>query len=424
MANTKISALTSGNPAQSGDLLPIDRSGSNFSVTAGSIAALAVVSVFGRTGVVTATSGDYSVAQVTGAAPLASPALSGTPTAPTASTGDNSTTIATTAFVKAQSYITGVAWSAIGNAAGALTLANGTNNTTFNQTASTVTWTWANITAATSTVAQGGPSIALTGQYWTGSASAADTWTIQSVLSNGTNGKSNLNFTHTGSTLAQITFPPVNITNGNWTLTGALINGSTGLILEAGASGWGVALSANVGTQPQVITLGSQTSLVGTSGQQTSLYIGGDSANTMKNTFAPTSGTANYVGIFLNPTINQTSTATGNYWGILVNVTQTALLGSATTSKLLDLQVGNTSQFNVDTQGHIVGNGNSRGTASSVSGTTITVSFTNTFATTPLITVTPTTNAGAYFISAASATGFTITYATSGAQTFNWHAIA
>jgi hypothetical protein len=39
MANTKISALSSGNPAQSGDLIPIDRSGANFSVTAASIAA-------------------------------------------------------------------------------------------------------------------------------------------------------------------------------------------------------------------------------------------------------------------------------------------------------------------------------------------------------------------------------------------------
>lgn len=39
-----------------------------------------VRSVFGRTGAVTAQSGDYTVAQVTGAAPLASPALTGTPT--------------------------------------------------------------------------------------------------------------------------------------------------------------------------------------------------------------------------------------------------------------------------------------------------------------------------------------------------------
>jgi hypothetical protein len=42
----------------------------------------AVTSVFGRTGVVVATSGDYAVAQVTGAAPLASPTFTGTVTLP------------------------------------------------------------------------------------------------------------------------------------------------------------------------------------------------------------------------------------------------------------------------------------------------------------------------------------------------------
>ena len=41
-----------------------------------------VTSVFGRTGVVTSASGDYSVSQVTGAAPLASPTFTGTPTVP------------------------------------------------------------------------------------------------------------------------------------------------------------------------------------------------------------------------------------------------------------------------------------------------------------------------------------------------------
>ena len=39
--------------------------------------AAVVASVFGRTGAVAATSGDYTVSQVTGAAPLASPALTG-----------------------------------------------------------------------------------------------------------------------------------------------------------------------------------------------------------------------------------------------------------------------------------------------------------------------------------------------------------
>lgn len=66
-----------------------------------------VSSVFGRNGAVTAGSGDYSVGQVSGAAPLASPAFTGTPTAPTPSTSDNSTKVATTAYVQAQGYATG-----------------------------------------------------------------------------------------------------------------------------------------------------------------------------------------------------------------------------------------------------------------------------------------------------------------------------
>ena len=46
-----------------------------------------VTSVFGRTGAVAATSGDYSVGQVTGAAPAASPSFTGTVTLPTGLTG-------------------------------------------------------------------------------------------------------------------------------------------------------------------------------------------------------------------------------------------------------------------------------------------------------------------------------------------------
>jgi hypothetical protein len=58
----------------------------------------AVSSVFSRTGSVTAQTGDYTVSQVTGAAPLASPAFTGTPTAPTQSCASN-TDIATGAYV-------------------------------------------------------------------------------------------------------------------------------------------------------------------------------------------------------------------------------------------------------------------------------------------------------------------------------------
>ena len=66
----------------------------------------AVNSVFGRFGTVVSSAGDYVVAQITGAAPLASPALTGTPTAPTPTLSDSSTLIATTAFVKGQNFAT------------------------------------------------------------------------------------------------------------------------------------------------------------------------------------------------------------------------------------------------------------------------------------------------------------------------------
>jgi hypothetical protein len=73
-----------------------------------------VSSVFGRAGGVVAVSGDYSVGQVTGAAPLASPALTAIPTAPTAAASTNTTQLATTAFVTA-------ALAAAGSAAGIVT---------------------------------------------------------------------------------------------------------------------------------------------------------------------------------------------------------------------------------------------------------------------------------------------------------------
>jgi hypothetical protein len=68
----------------------------------------AVTSVFGRTGAVVAGSDDYSVAQITGAAALASPAFAGSPTAPTPGAGDNSTKLATTAYVRSEMQM---AWS-------------------------------------------------------------------------------------------------------------------------------------------------------------------------------------------------------------------------------------------------------------------------------------------------------------------------
>jgi hypothetical protein len=111
-------------------------------------------------------------------AALASPALTGSPTAPTQTALDNSTKIATTAYADAAAALklslTG------GNLSGNLGLVNST--------------------AATVSVPQNSPTVALTGNYWTGSAGAADSWTFQDVIGVGTNGTSTLKLTHSAGT--------------------------------------------------------------------------------------------------------------------------------------------------------------------------------------------------------------------------------
>lgn len=55
-------------------------------------------------------------------APLASPALTGTPSAPTPLTSDNSTTVATTAYVKSQGYLTSAPVTSVAGRTGVVTL--------------------------------------------------------------------------------------------------------------------------------------------------------------------------------------------------------------------------------------------------------------------------------------------------------------
>jgi len=90
-----------------GRVLSTNAAAGNYGILVGaevqaSSGSAAVTSVFGRNGVVAAASGDYSVAQISGAAPLASPTFTGTPAAPTPAASDNSTKLATTAYVQSQ----------------------------------------------------------------------------------------------------------------------------------------------------------------------------------------------------------------------------------------------------------------------------------------------------------------------------------
>jgi hypothetical protein len=93
----------------------------------------------------------------TSKAPLASPALTGTPTAPTPSSGDNSTKIATTAYVRGEvakeiQYFTSQTVSAATSAQIMRIPASGTNNN-INTNTVVLECTFANPSAITSSVA-------------------------------------------------------------------------------------------------------------------------------------------------------------------------------------------------------------------------------------------------------------------------------
>lgn len=65
-----------------------------------------------------------------------------------------------------------------------------------------------NSTAATSGANQSSSQIGVSGQYWNGSATAGDQWTLQDVLGSGTNPTSTLTFVHSGSSgAAKVSIP-------------------------------------------------------------------------------------------------------------------------------------------------------------------------------------------------------------------------
>lgn len=110
------------------------------------------------------------------------------------------------------------------------------------------------------------------------------------------------------------------VNGGNVTVEGQITTGSSGSVILKNGNNF----TGTTGTQTLVNAIGS---------------------------FVVASGSANFIGLSVTPTINQTSSASGNYTGILVNSTETAVLGSA--NRLIDLQVGSTSKFAVDNTGKL-----------------------------------------------------------------------
>lgn len=176
----------------------------------------------------------------------------------------------------------------------------------------------------------------------------------------------------------------------------------------------GITLGGNGGNNSKDFSATSGTTQIG-------VCVGG-SAATSRILFNPASGASAFVGLQVSPTINQTGSASGSYTGLLVNVVETALLG--TSNKLLDLQAGTTggtSQFAVSNQGHISCLADLAGQVTiTAAATSQAVTFTANYVGTgqPIVVVTPTSDPLAsgvpvgYWItyqgSAGAWTGFTV----------------
>src|ERR1700723_865415 len=151
-------------------------------------------------------------------APEASPTFTGTAAftniTVSGTTSFAAGSIAYAALSGTPSIPTSFAWNVEGNATGNLTLANAAYTSTFNQT-SAAAWLWANTTVASAVTTNASPLLELAANCYTGSASAADTWTIQSSLVAGTNGNSSLNIAHSGSSgFTALNLPT--LTNLSW----------------------------------------------------------------------------------------------------------------------------------------------------------------------------------------------------------------
>lgn len=94
-------------------------------------------------------------------------------------------------------------WSNLQNAAGALTLANAGNATTFNQT-SAVNWTWANTTAATSSASSSSPIFNINGRVFSSAVDTLANISLQTLLAT-PNNKTITNISETAGSIVTLT---------------------------------------------------------------------------------------------------------------------------------------------------------------------------------------------------------------------------
>lgn len=137
--------------------------------------------------------------------------LSGTPalpngtTATTQTVGDNTTKLATTAFVLANAG-GAPAWSSITAPSGSLALSMGANTSIFSTTtALSQMFGWKNVTAAVVGTSQGSPILVNCGRAFHGSADVEDCMTFSELPGNGNDAAITFNIGHTGTSTGTVT---------------------------------------------------------------------------------------------------------------------------------------------------------------------------------------------------------------------------
>jgi hypothetical protein len=186
--------------------------------------------------------------------------------ATTQTAGDNSTKLATTAFVTGAIAGFSSSWSSLTAAGANLTLANGAFNSTFNHTAA-VDWVWANTTPATAggTVSSS-PRLRLGGHLFSGGADVAAFWSLQHVPAT-SNSKSVTNISETAGNVVtltvgashgyllgdRITIP--SLTVGSW------LNGQNSVVSAVAATTISFNDPTLHGTQASTATVGTVTQI-------------------------------------------------------------------------------------------------------------------------------------------------------------------
>ncbi len=132
--------------------------------------------------------------------------------------------------------------------------------------------------------------------------------------------------------------------SGNTTFSGSLI--TSGLLASSNTAN--LQITAPSATNALGLFITSTAARTATSGVQRGIVV--DFSSSSVGAFAPTSGTASFRAFEIGYGINQTGGANGTVTGVLVNATETAVLG---THNLFDFQVGGVSKCKVNNAGTV-----------------------------------------------------------------------